>query len=387
MTFQIRLMLAATITIIWAGTFWAGAAWAGTVPAAPAFSAAEKEAILSHGPWPPSQGRDRSNRLSGKATAIRLGSKLFFDARLSANGKVACVTCHDPAKSFTDGKATGRGLVPLNRNTPTVLNAALSSWFGWGGAKDSLWAASLRPIIAKPEMGLTAQDVKTLFNKDPKLAKLFAVATGTGHGGLAAESVLVLAAKSLAAYQETLWTPLSRFDQLGQALRRGDRAGIATYPAAAARGLKIFIGKGQCNVCHHGPAFTNGEFASIGRPFFVKGGTVDKGRYGGIQAVKLSPYNRMGNYNDDPRPQASVLTRQVRLLPRNWGEFKVPSLRNISRTAPYMHDGSLASLADVVKHYSELDEGRLHTEGEAFLRALNLSTKEASDLVAFLKTL
>ena len=216
---------------------------------------------------------------------------------------------------------------------------------------------------------------------------MFAKASGAAIENLAAENVLVLAAKALAAFQETLWTQPSAFDKLRNALLHGNQASIDQYPAAASRGLSIFFGKGQCNICHHGPAFTTGEFASIGRPFFLAKGGVDKGRYGGIQAVRQSPFNRLGKYNDDPRPGASILTRQVRLLPRNWGEFKVPSLRNISRTAPYMHDGSLASLTDVVRHYSELNEDRLHTDKQAFLRALHLNSSEIADLVAFLQTL
>jgi len=118
----------------------------------------------------------------------------------------------------------------------------------------------------------------------------------------------------------------------------------------------------------------------------VRGG-VDNGRYAGIQRLRADPHNLLGRDNDDASGASAEKTRHVRLQPRNFGEFKVPSLRNVAKTAPYMHDGSLPTLADVVKHYSELNEDRLHTEGERILRPLRLSPQAAADLVAFLESL
>ena len=112
------------------------------------------------------------------------------------------------------------------------------------------------------------------------------------------------------------------------------------------------------------------------------------GGYGGIAALLASPFNLLGPYNDDPGKAAGVPTRHVEQLHRNWGEFRVPSLRNVARTAPYMHNGSLATLGDVVRHYSELDEERLHGhEGTRLIRPLRLTSQERADLVAFLETL
>jgi cytochrome c peroxidase len=156
---------------------------------------------------------------------------------------------------------------------------------------------------------------------------------------------------------------------------------------AAQRGLRLFIGEARCHVCHAGPTFSNGEFADIGRPFFVPGG-VDPGRHAGLQRLLASPMNRLGPFNDaggaDPR---AVTTRHVVVLHRHFGEFRVPGLRELPSTAPYMHDGSLATIEDVVRHYSELDEDRLHADGERILRRLNLSPGQAADLAAFLRTL
>ena len=202
-----------------------------------------------------------------------------------------------------------------------------------------------------------------------------------------AESVMVNLAKALAAFQETIVTGRTRFDEFRDALARGQRKAMARYPESAQRGLRIFVGRGNCATCHFGPNFTNGEFADIGIPHFAAPGRVDSGRLGGIRMVKESPFNLLGRHNDDKSKANGVATQHLTLEHRHWGEFKVPSLRNVARTAPYMHAGSHATLADVVRHYSELDEDRLHADGEKILRPLKLSPQESADLVAFLETL
>src|SRR5690606_31780758 len=160
------------------------------------------------------------------------------------------------------------------------------------------------------------------------------------------------------------------FDDFRDALLAGKASG---YPEAARRGLKIFIGSGNCVMCHTGPAFTNAEFHDIGLPFFMASGRPDPGRYEGIKRVKASPFNLLSRYNDDPEQAGAFAVRHVDLQHRNWGEFKSPGLRNLAQTAPYMHDGSFTSLRDVIRHYSELDMDRLHENGEAILRPLGLS--------------
>ena len=200
--------------------------------------------------------------------------------------------------------------------------------------------------------------------------------------------MLVNIAKALAAFQETIVTGRTPFDDFRDALERSDAQAMSRYPLAAQRGLQIFVGKGNCNVCHFGPNFTSGEFEDVGVPHFAEKGRVDSGRYGGIAALLASPFNLLGSHNDNPDKAAGLPTRHVEQLHRNWGEFRVPSLRNVSLTAPYMHNGSLATLRDVVRHYSELDEERLHGhEGARLVRPLRLTPQEAADLVAFLETL
>ena len=198
--------------------------------------------------------------------------------------------------------------------------------------------------------------------------------------------LLVNVAKAIAAWQETLVSPATPFDEFRDALARDD-AQAAAYPAAARRGLRLFLGRGQCATCHAGPLFTNGEFGDIGMLFFIKADHVDPGRQGGIRHLLPSPYNLLGSHNDDTTRDNATGTKFLRPEHRNFGEFKVPSLRNLKLTAPYMHNGSLATLRDVVRHYSELDEDRLHGDGERILKPLRLSEEESGDLVAFLESL
>lgn len=199
--------------------------------------------------------------------------------------------------------------------------------------------------------------------------------------------VAVDIAKALAAYLETLASPRTAFDDFRDALARGDRDAAARYPLLAQRGLAIFVGSGNCTACHGGPRLSNGEFHDVGVGFFAEPGRVDPGRYGGIRKVQANRYNLLGPFNDDTKRSTAVSVRHVALEHRNYGEFKVPSLRGVARTAPYMHNGSLATLREVVRHYSNLDENRLHADGERILKPLGLDKYDVDALVAFLETL
>lgn len=355
------------------------------------FDAAQTRRILGHGPWPPAQAAtDRSNRYSGNADAIRLGAVLFAETRLSADGMISCQTCHQPQHGWSETKARSEGLRRLDRNTPGLLNARLQRWFGWDGANDSLWSAAIRPILAAHEMGGSMATTAKLLRDDKPLACL-AAKTEPQAAAMDDEALLLLAAKALAAFQETLGSPRTPFDDFRDALAANDRAGMARYPESARRGLALFEGRGQCATCHTGANFSNGEFHDTGLPFFVddpgQPRRVDPGRHGGITQLKASPFNLLGKYNDDPTASAAVPVRHVTQFHRNWGEFKVPSLRNLAFTAPYMHNGSLPDLRSVILHYSDLDEDRLHADGEAILKPLKLSDGEITDLLAFLESL
>lgn len=351
------------------------------------FSETEIRQILRHGPWPMAWSRDPSNRVSGTPAAIRLGKRLFFERRLSLDGSASCATCHNPKLGWSDGGFRGAALAEVDRNSMSLINVRHNRWFGWDGAGDSLWAQSIVPFLDARELGSGPAHVKKALAGDRVLARAYAQVFGTSAARRTQDDVLVDVTKALAAYLETNVSGRTPFDDFRDALARGDRAAAVRYPLAAQRGLRVFVGKGRCTTCHTGPNFTNGEFADTGVPYFVRGTKVDPGRHGGIEKLQASPYNLLGRFNDDPARATGWATRQVVLGPRNWGEFKVPSLRNLARTGPYMHNGLLVSLEIVVLHYSELDLNRFDYHGGRVLRRLDLSKPEVADLVAFLESL
>lgn len=368
-----------------AGFFLTSAAAAADAPVS--FTDDEKALILSHGPWPVKTGPDPSNRVSGDAAAIAYGKALFESPDLAIDRGRSCATCHVPELGHGDGKPLGVGRVRVDRNTMPLFNLRLNTWYGWDGKSDNLWAQSIAPILDPRELGMTPEELQPRIAETPALANPYRDIFGADVTDHDAETAMVNIAKALAAYQETLTSGRSAFDRFRDALAADDAAEIASYPAAAQRGAKLFVGRGRCDLCHFGANFTNGEFHDIGLPHFPEQGRVDKGRYGGILVLRRSRYNLLGPFNDDAGRTTAGFTRHVRLTQRNWGEFRVPSLRNVTQTAPYMHDGSKATLTDVVRHYSDIPEERLHQDGEKLLRPLNLTDGEIADLVAFLRTL
>jgi cytochrome c peroxidase len=391
------------------------------------WSTVERERILSLGPWPrdntalDSPQRKQLNPLAGIPKAIALGEYLFKDQRLSANRKVSCETCHQAKYGFTDGRTVSLGIAKGQRNTMPLFDLAGQRWFGWDGGADSLWAASIRPMLDPIEMGGSASAIAQVLESDPLYASFLNALAGHIAKNVSVseqhQKTLVIAAMSLAAWMDTIESERNAFDKYRDALARNFKIEAQASSASttiqepkipedkinlfhetgfskeAERGLGIFIGKGNCWICHGGPNFTNGEFHDTGRPFMIrpKGAnavsTVDPGRHKGIERVKKDPYNLLGRWSPDPKGERAQLTDQTILQHRNWGEWKIPSLRNLKKTAPYMHDGSLATLREVVMHYSELNEERLHADGEALLKPLKLSEREITDLIAFLESL
>jgi cytochrome c peroxidase len=219
------------------------------------------------------------------------------------------------------------------------------------------------------------------------------------------ESLSVKAAKLIGAYVRTLVSGRAAFDNFRDKLLLTDtstaqvsanaKPGIPnddsknkpTMSDAAKRGLKLFIGEANCQLCHYGPNFSNGEFHDIGRPFFIGVGEVDPGRYRGIERLRTDPYNLTGSFNGTNNSAEIRKTERVKLTRADWGRWRTPSLRNLTATAPYMHDGSIDTLREVVDAYADIDPTRLHTEGESILRPLDLSEQQREDLVAFLESL
>ncbi len=346
------------------------------------FSPAEVERILEHGPWPQTMRRDPSNRASGKREAIALGERLFFSPRMSGTGGFLCASCHETWRAFTDGRPRAVGIVPVDRNTQSLTNVRLNRWFGWDDANDSLWAQSIRPLLDPREMRSSPARVGALLRGDPELAMLYAKVFGAAPAQ-DDEALLVDAGKALAAYQETLGSGRTPFDDFRDALVRRNFGAAAAYPERARRGLRIFLGKGACSSCHSGPNFSDGEFHRAGVASLLQGGEADTGRQAGIRKLLASRYNLLGAFNDDPSRAGAGGTRAAAAERNVAGAFRTPGLRDVALTAPYMHDGSAATLCDVVLHHpAEHVASARRTSSR-----VSLSRDEARDLVAFLETL
>ena len=331
--------------------------------------AQEVRQVLGYGPWPPPARRDAGNRVSGNAKAIELGRQLFRDPRMSPVGYIACVTCHQPDRAFTDIKARAHGMADLPRNTPALANLRLQRWYGWGGASDSLWMASVKPILDAREFDGNPALVARLFAREPDLAACYRAVFGASPLRQPHQTVVVNVGKALAAYVETLVSGRTPFDDFRDALARGDASAAAQYPADALRGLRVFIGRG-CATCHRGPNFSDGDFHP-GAPAHDDGGRLDDARY-----LKASRFNLLGAYNDDGSRANANATRQLALHDGLRGRFRTPTLRNVAVTAPYFHDGQVDRLVDAVQHASLGNDD-----------AQPLLMGEIDDLVAFLATL
>jgi cytochrome c peroxidase len=358
-------------------------------PAKVTFSESEIKRILSHGPWPVPAKADASNRASGQADAIVLGTAIFFDPRLSASGQMACSSCHVPERNWTDNLTRGVGKVEVDRNTPSLMNLRTARWFGWDGAADSLWSQNLRPMLDRRELASTPHHVAELVRKDALLSCRYAKAFGTPPS-TDDESVLVGVGKAIASFLETLVSGRTPFDRFRDALAKGEPRSSWNFSEPALRGLKIFIGKGDCTNCHSGPNFTGGEFFNTGLSKFEPQGRPDAGREAGIKHVLASRFNLLGPHNDDKSGANTEHLRKAAKEKPMPGEFKVPSLRNLLLTAPYGRDGRVETVAEVVKHYAGLDPVRLREKGAKDSRhskPLNLTEREQTDLVVFLETL
>lgn len=346
-----------------------------------------RQRIVLTGPWPVRVPQDPGNELSGVEWAETMGRQLFSDKTLSGNGAVSCATCHKESRGFTDGLAVAQGIGKHVRNTQGLLNAGLQSWFGWDGGTDSLWAASLRPMLSDIEMGGNIESIAAALRKQTDLVNTLGTELSLMPDAMDDESIVVLAAKAIGAYLRTLSSPPTTFDAYREALQKRDMQALEQYPASAKRGMVTFFGDANCWICHFGPDFSNGEFHDIGRPFFTGVGQVDPGRYTGIDRVKADRYNLLGRFSTITHHSETRRIKSVKQTQSNFGQWRTPSIRNLTLTAPYMHDGSLETLRDVVDFYADMDVTRLHVKGESLLQPLDLDESGREDLVRFLETL
>jgi cytochrome c peroxidase len=355
-------------------------------------------------------------------SAAALGQFLFFDTRLSANGEVACATCHQPARGFTDGRALAKGLVLGRRNTPSLLNAALNHWFFWDGRADSLWSQALQPLEGPREEGGDRLNIAHLVAADAALGAAYQRVFGTlppladtgrfppharpdpdprspvGQAWqamapadrAAVNRVFSNLGKAIEAYERMLISGASPFDTYVEGLRTGDPTKAAALSPAAARGLKLFVGAANCHACHTGPALSDGEFHNLGLPL-LPGEEPDRGRTAGMTLLRADIFNAAGPYSDEPNETAKLRLASLPPPESQLGAFKTPSLRNVALTAPYMHDGRFATLPEVVEFYAQ---GKAATHGRLVgVRDLTLSLvprltpEQRADIVAFLNAL
>ncbi len=350
-------------------------------------SEAEVKRLLQHSPLPPPPP-DETNAKADDPAAARLGRALFFDARLSGSGRLSCASCHQPDRSWTDGLALAHGAEPGRRHTPSLWNVAYNRWYFWDGRADALWSQALQPIESRHEMAGRRDQVARLVREDAALRGSYEAAFGTlpppGDPD-AVTRVFVGVGKALEAFERTLLSRRAPFDAFVDALRRGDLAGQAALGPAAQRGAKLFVGRAGCRVCHTGPTFSDGEFHDIG---LEPAAAPDPGRIAGIDLVREGEFgarSRWSDATDGPRAQN---TRFLARAPHAQGQFKTPTLRNVALTAPYMHDGRLAALPDVLAHYSALPgQGAPGPHQETVLKPLALTPAETADLIAFLESL
>ena len=338
-------------------------AMAGGPPGSDAAVQSPLQRIFAHGPWPVRGPHDPSNRVAGQAAAVEFGYRMFREPRLSVNGYVSCVTCHQADRAFTDGIARAHALAPLQRNTPALANLGVQQWYGWDGASDSLWMASLRPMLDAREFGSDAARIANVVRIGDGLACRYQNSFAARPARHDAELVMVNVAKAIAAFVATLTTGRTAFDDYRDALLRGDGVAADRYPPAAQRGLRLFVGTGGCATCHGGPNFSDGRFhpARAG-----PADAADSGRARGISLWKASVYNRLGRFNDDPLRKVTV----PEAIGPQPATFRTPSLRNVAVTPPYMHDGSVDALREAAAH-----------------AAAHLTVAQMDDIVVFLHSL
>jgi cytochrome c peroxidase len=272
---------------------------------------------------------------------IDLGSLLFHDKRLSRDQSISCATCHDPAKAFSDGRKTavGIGQKALPRRTPSLLNGAYNSSQFWDGRARSLEDQASMPVFAAKEMGMDQTSLLTRLRAVPDYRRKFRQVFGRD---INFEDVK----RSIAAFERTLVTPGSAFDRYMQ----GDKQALTGQQK---RGLILFFGKAACSACHNGANFTDNKFHSLGL-LPRERADADSGRY----AVTHRPADRHA--------------------------FKTPSLRNVTLQSPYMHNGAIATLPEVIDFY---DQGGGAGPRSKLIFKLGLTPAEKQDLLAFLQAL
>lgn len=273
------------------------------------------------------------------AEKIELGKMLFFDPRLSIDNTISCASCHNPKFGWSNGEAFATGVRGQQggRSAPTVINSAYQPFQFWDGRAWQLEGQALGPIQNPIEMDMKLDVLVDKLNKIQGYRERFQQVFGTD---VTSDGI----AKAISAFERTILCGDAPYDRY----KAGEQDALTP---AAQRGMKVFFNKGNCSACHTGANFTDGAFHNLG--ISIEAEEPDVGRF--------SESKQLGDR----------------------GAFKTPTLREIARTAPYMHDGSLKSLEEVVDYYNRGGTKNPHLDEEIF--PLNLTPEEAADLITFLK--
>lgn len=356
----------------------------------------------------PTEPSDKSNAVMQNPAAIALGRELFFDRRLSRNGAVSCARCHQPERAFSDGRQHALGLQTGSRNTPSLLNVAYQDWFFWDGRADSLWSQALGPIENPNEHGISRTELVKIISRSPHYRKQMEAVFGhwpnpqethlwpddaTPEGNIAGvkqwktldkttretiDKSFSQFGKVVAAYTATLKSRETAFDRYVSELQQGKRSNRISDQAK--RGLALFIDdRSACLFCHSGPLLSNGEFQNTGTGI----PNVDTGRSEVVEELRWNRFNCLGAHSDSHDGACNPLRYTNHNRHEQFGAFKVPSLRNVANTTPFMHDGRYNNLADAIRHYHQVSALGLDTH----LPAIQLSEQDIRALIAFLNAL
>nr|WP_283254338.1 cytochrome c peroxidase [Ramlibacter paludis] len=361
---------------------------------------------------------DPSNAYEQRTEAVAFGRALFNDPRLSANGQVACASCHAADRQFQDGRQFGQGVGTGKRRTMPVMGADRSPFLFWDGRKDSLWSQALGPLEDAAEHGGNRvryvqlveahyrDAYRQVFGTLPALGALPRDASPNGTPAEraawaalpessrdAVNRVFANMGKAIAAYEARVSYGESRFDRYARATVAGDARGQEALSAQEVRGLRLFLGAGQCVTCHNGPQLSDHAFHNTGVPP-IDPAHPDRGRADGLRKLVKDEFNCLGRYSDAKPEQCGELQFLSAEDASQLAAFRTPSLRNVAERAPYMHAGQFKNLQQVVQHYASAPKAVLgHSElaqaGEkhADRQVIRLSATDVQDLAAFLGAL
>lgn len=362
--------------------------------------------LASLGPVP----SDPSNRWGDDTLAAALGHRLFFDARLSATGRVSCASCHLPDRGFQDDRALAEGVGPVPRRTMPIAGTAHAAWQFWDGRADSQWSQALGPLESPVEHGgdrtqyarVVATEYRDayeqLFGRLPELAGLpdragpvadttRAAAWARMSAGRRDDVTRVYAniGKAIAAYERRIGFAPSRFDRYVEAELAGRPHGAASaFTRDEEAGLRLFIGRASCVNCHNGALFTDDAFHNTGVGLPRVALAPDSGRAVGVRRALAGEFACTSRWSDAAPDDCAELRFAVTEGEELVRAYKTPSLRNAAQRAPYMHAGQITTLEDVIAHY---DRAPAAPAGHSELRPLRLSAAERAQVAAFLRTL